>query len=54
MDRVPIFNVKEVQPLAKNLSFMIRLDAQSHFCVLSPQPPLQLVQISIIHCALPL
>jgi hypothetical protein len=33
VDRIPVFNVKEVDPLAKNLGFVIRLDSQALSCV---------------------
>jgi hypothetical protein len=29
VDRIPVFNVKEVDPLAKNLGFVIRLDSKA-------------------------
>jgi hypothetical protein len=41
VDRVPVLNVKEVDPLAKNLGFVIRLDSKALSRVQSAKPPLQ-------------
>jgi hypothetical protein len=54
MNRIPVLNMKEVEPLAENLGFVIRLDSQALSCVQPPQPPLQFVQDSLVHCLQPL
>jgi hypothetical protein len=41
VDRVPVFNVKEVDPLAKNLGFVIRLDSKALSRVQPAKSPLQ-------------
>jgi hypothetical protein len=44
VDRIPVFKVKIVDSLAKNLGFVIRLDTQPLSCVQPTQPLLQLFQ----------
>jgi hypothetical protein len=51
MDRIPVLNMKKVDPLAKNLRFVIRVDSSAQSCVQPTQPPLQLVQHSFVHCS---
>jgi hypothetical protein len=51
---MPVLNVKEVDPLAKDLGFVIRLDSQTLPCVQPTQPPLQLVHNNLVHCEPPL
>jgi len=46
--------MKEIDPLAKDLGFVIRLDSQTLPCVQPTQPPLQLVQDNLVHCEPPL
>src|SRR4051794_16203797 len=49
MDRTPVLNMKEVDPLTKNLGLVIHLDSQAQFCVQTTQPSLQLIQDSLVH-----
>src|SRR2546428_7547707 len=50
MDRIPVLNMKEVDPLTENLSFVIGLDPKAQFCVQPTQPLLQLAEDSFVHC----
>jgi hypothetical protein len=54
MNRIPVLDVKEIDPLAEYLRFVIRLNSQAQPCVQPTQPPLQLVQKSLVHCGPPL
>src|SRR5665647_2519445 len=54
MNRIPVLNMKKGDALAKNLGFVIGLNSQALSCVQPTQPPLQLVQDSLVHCLQPL
>ncbi len=41
MDRIPILDVEEIEPLPENLSLMVFLDSQTLPCVQAPEPALQ-------------
>src|SRR5262245_66352847 len=50
MDRIPVLNMKQVDPLTDNLRVVISLDRYAQLCVQPTQPPLQLAEDSFIHC----
>jgi hypothetical protein len=54
MNRIPVLDMKEIDSLAKDLGFVVRLDTQAQLCMKSTQPPLELVQDSFVHCRPPL
>src|SRR5262249_37190836 len=53
MDRVPVLDVKEVEPLPEDLGLVIPLDSQPLPRVQASQPLLELVQDLIVHCRSP-
>jgi hypothetical protein len=50
MDRIPVLNMKEVDPLTEDLRFVIGLDPKAQSCVQATQALLQLAENSFVHC----
>jgi hypothetical protein len=48
-NRVPILDVKEIDPLPENLGLVIRLYSQTLSCIQPPKPLLQFALSVIIH-----
>ena len=44
--------MEKVDPLTKNLGFVVRLDSKAQFCVQPTEPPLQLVLDRLFHSQL--
>src|SRR5215471_2068160 len=53
VDRVPVLDMKEIEPLPEDLRFVIALDPQPLPRMKAPEPLLQLVQDIIVHCRYP-